>query len=179
MNEVQPIKDVKKINEIKIYLKNKSDRNYFLFVLGINVGFRISDLLNLPISSLTGTHISITEKKTGKSKRFFINPQLRIEIDEYIKGKSAEEFLFPSRKGNRPITKIQAYNILNEAGTAAGLESIGTHTLRKTFGYWHYKQFKDVAVLQKLFNHSSPSVTLRYIGIDQDEIDSTLSGFFL
>lgn len=36
---------------------------------------------------------------------------------------------------------------------------MGTHTLRKTFGYWHYKQYKDVAILQDIFNHSAPSIT--------------------
>lgn len=45
--------------------------------------------------------------------------------------------------------------------------------MRKTFGYFHYKQYKDVAILQEIFNHSAPSVTLRYIGINQDEIDDS------
>jgi len=49
-----------------------------------------------------------------------------------------------------------------------GLDEVGTHTMRKTFGYWHYKEFGDVADLQQLFNHSSQSVTLRYIGIAQE-----------
>ena len=43
--------------------------------------------------------------------------------------------------------------------------------MRKTFGYHHYQKFKDIAMLQKIFNHSTPQVTLRYIGIDQDQID--------
>lgn len=59
------------------------------------------------------------------------------------------------------------------------MDNIGTHTLRKTFGYFHYKRYKDVALLQQLFNHASPSITLRYIGITQDEIDDTLADFFL
>lgn len=60
-----------------------------------------------------------------------------------------------------------------------GLEEIGTHTMRKTFGYWHYQQYKDVAILQEIFNHSSPSVTLRYIGINQDNIDKSYMNFSL
>jgi len=42
-------------------------------------------------------------------------------------------------------------------------EGIGTHTMRKTFGYWHYKQFKDLAELQMILNHSQPDVTLKII----------------
>jgi len=51
--------------------------------------------------------------------------------------------------------------------------------LRKTFGYHFYQQTKDVALLQELFNHSSPSVTLRYIGINQDKIDQAYDNFSL
>ena len=51
--------------------------------------------------------------------------------------------------------------------------------MRKTFGYFHYKQYKDIALLQQIFNHSSPSISLRYIGIDQEEIDKSYEGFSL
>ena len=50
-------------------------------------------------------------------------------------------------------------------------EEIGTHIMRKSFGYHHYQQYKDVALLQTIYNHSSPSITLKYIGINQDNID--------
>ena len=51
--------------------------------------------------------------------------------------------------------------------------------MRKTFGYWHYRQYKDIAILQEIFNHSSPSVTLTYIGINQDNIDNSYMNFSL
>lgn len=57
------------------------------------------------------------------------------------------------------------------------MEEIGTHTLRKTFGYHFYKKTKDVAMLQDIFNHSAPVVTKRYIGITQDEIDEAIDKF--
>jgi len=59
------------------------------------------------------------------------------------------------------------------------MDSIGTHTLRKTFGYHFYQKYKDIALLQELFNHSAPSVTLRYIGINQDMIDVAMKEFKL
>ncbi|BDC55819.1 hypothetical protein TM2_24880 [Bacillus altitudinis] len=68
---------------------------------------------------------------------------------------------------------------MREATEYVGLDSIGTHTLRKIFGYWHYKKFKDVALLQEIFNHSSPDVTLRYIGITQETMDKTMDDFGL
>ena len=56
---------------------------------------------------------------------------------------------------------------------------MGTHTLRKTFGYHYYKKFKDIAMLQKIFNHSNPAITLNYIGIEQDKIDESYKNFIL
>ena len=88
------------------------------------------------------------------------------------------EWLFPSRKGDKPITKIQAYRQLQKAGLA-GVESIGTHTMRKTFGYWFYKQTHDVAMLQEILNHSTPKITLTYIGINKEEKDNVLDTFSL
>ena len=70
--------------------------------------------------------------------------------------------------------------ILKSASEAINLpEKIGTHTMRKTFGYHHYQKFKDVALLQMIFNHSSPQITLRYIGITQDRIDNSYKNFIL
>lgn len=187
MREVQPIRDVEKIEEIKNYLRRKSYRNYFLFEMGINVGLRIGDLLKLKVKDVAGkTHIIIREEKTknvkGKGeKKFKINDALRLEIKEYTKGMSSNDYLFPSRtgQGSKPISRIMAYYILKDAANHVGFEEMGTHTLRKTFGYHFYKQYKDVALLQRMFNHSSPSITLRYIGISQDEMDRAIDGFNL
>ena len=92
-----------------------------------------------------------------------------------------EDYIFKSRNGtNKPITRVRAYTILNEVARKIGIqEEIGTHTLRKTFGYWFYQRTKDVAILQQIFNHSSPSITLRYIGINQDILDRELENFSL
>jgi len=68
---------------------------------------------------------------------------------------------------------------LQKAGDFSGVESIGTHTMRKTFGYWFYKQTKDVAMLQEILNHSTPQITLTYIGINKEEKDNILDIFHI
>ena len=181
MNTVQPIRDKNKIEEMKNELLKTGYRNYMMFVMGINTGLRIGDLLKLKVEDVKDkTHILLKEQKTKKSKRFMINTQLRIEIDKYIKNMKTSEYLFQSQKGeNKPIGRVQAYRILNKAARRIDLEEVGSHTLRKSMGYWHYQQYKDVALLQELFNHSAPSVTLRYIGINQDIMDKTIEDFYL
>ncbi|WZL71419.1 site-specific integrase [Clostridiaceae bacterium 35-E11] len=181
MNIVQPIRDKKKIEEMKNTLLKSGYKNYLLFVAGINTGLRISDILNLKVYDVKNrSHIVINEKKTGKEKRFLINGSLRKDFERYILYMYDDDYIFQSRKGkNRPISRVQAYRILNKAAEQVGIQEVGTHTLRKTFGYWHYQIYKDVAILQDIFNHSAPSITLRYIGINQDIKDKTIEDFYL
>jgi len=180
MEIVQPIRDKEKFEDMKRELLKSGYKNYLMFVIGINTGLRIGDILELKVKDLRDkTHIKIIEQKTDKIKRFLINSSLKQETDKFIKGMEDEEYLFQSRKGeNNPISRVQAYRILNSTGAKVGLKEIGTHTLKKTFGYWHYKQNKDVALLQQIFNHSAPSVTLRYIGINEDIKDNSIENFY-
>jgi len=183
MNTVQPIRNQKQLRTLKNNLKARNEKYYIMFLVGINIGLRVSDVLNLKVGDILGkTHVIIIEKKTGKTKRFFIHDKLQEEIATYVAkmGYSDEDYLVQSRKGvNKPLSRFQAYRVLNECAEGTSISEIGTHTMRKTFGYWHYKKFHDVATLQKLFNHSSPSITLRYIGITDEEIDKQLQDFFL
>ncbi len=183
MNEVQPIRSKKQIADMKSLLKKKGEKYYILFLIGINSGLRVSDCLTLKVSALKNkTHITIKEKKTGKTKRFLLHPNVRRELKDYIERYrlSDDSYLITSRKGkNQPITRVQAYRVLNECAAALGIESVGTHTMRKTFGYWYYKKTGNIEYLQYIFNHSSPGITLRYIGITQDRIDETLVDFWL
>lgn len=186
MNYVQPIRSKEKIEQMKEKLRKNGTRDGLLFTLGINVGFRIGDILKLKVKDVLNydrtvkSHIEIIEEKTKKHKRCKINSVLADELYRYTKNMEMEDYIFKSRNGkNKPITRVRAYTILNTAAKNIGLEEIGTHTLRKTFGYWFYKETKDIALLQQLFNHSSPSITLRYIGINQDVLDTALDNFNL
>lgn len=179
MEFVQPIKDVKQIDTIKKLLKQQNLRDYCLFVLGINSGLRISDLLKLTISDVSENgkiknRIRLRESKTNKFKDFPISENAKNAIKEYLKTRTTKENepLFLSRKNKGFLLRQQAYKIINDVAKSIGIkDKIGTHTLRKTFGYHAYNNGYDLSLIQKLFNHSSPSITLRYIGITQEELD--------
>lgn len=185
MKQVQPIRDRDDIARMKDILR-PNIRNYTLFIVGLNCGLRISDILTLKVRDVSGEHIEIKEKKTGKTRMFLINDQMKRALTKYIKQMELKEYdyLFPSNRKTKegkiqPISRIQAYRILNKAAKEAGLVKIGTHTMRKTYGYHFYKQYKSVAELMEIFNHSSPDITLIYIGINQDEKDKKMRGFGL
>ncbi|MFI3300984.1 MAG: site-specific integrase [Candidatus Gastranaerophilales bacterium] len=180
MNIVEPIRSKSEIRKVEKILEKQNKRNLLIFTIGTNCGLRISDILALDVGDVKNkTYIQITEKKTGKYKKFPINAKLKPMLDEFTENRELEEPLFIS-SFNKRLGRVMSYFIINQACRKAGIEaSIGTHTLRKTFGYHHYKKFKDVVMLQKIFNHSSPQITLRYIGIEQDEINDSYTNFIL
>jgi len=182
MKTVEPIRDLKKIEAIKKILLADSTfgkRNHLLFVFGINSGLRISDLLALTISDVMTngkikSQITIIETKTGKSKTFPLNKNVIKVLEEYLTempDKTPETPLFKSRKGTKALSRIQAWEILSNAAQVVGIENMGTHSLRKTFGYHAHRAGYSIERLQEVFNHAAPSITKRYIGITQDEIN--------
>ena len=152
MNYVEPIRSKERIEQMKAELRKMGERNYLLFVFGINVGLRISDILKLKVKDVINSygvmnsHIELIEKKTKKLKKFKVNQMLVEELQLYVRNMDYEDFIFKSRNGvNKSITRVQAYRILNDVSKKIGLEErIGTHTLRKTFGYHFYTQTKDI-----------------------------------
>ena len=180
MTTVEPIRDVENLRKLENFLTEQSKRDQLFFTIGVNWGLRISDIVALNVEDVKDkTHVQIVEQKTGKCKKLFVNAKLQPIIAEYTKDKIDDDPLFMTKFGHR-LNRYAAYYILKSACKTIGLEEhVGTHTMRKTFGYHHYRKFKDIAILQKIFNHSSPLITLRYIGIEQDEIDESYANFIL
>ena len=183
MNIVEPIRDIKILKLFLLELKKSSERDYIMALIGVYSGLRISDILRLRVIDVEDKkEITIKEKKTGKTRTFPINPFVRKEIDKYIDNYDLDlkDYLIVSRQKDRngrrkPISRVRAYQVLNKAGEEFGLEHIGTHTLRKTFGNLYYDQIGDIVGLQQIYNHCDPSVTLRYIGKKQDEINKDMN----
>ena len=189
MKEVQPIRDTKKIDAMKSIMRGESNyRDLLLFVLGINTGLRISDILALKWSSFinvggrllkSGDQLNVVEIKTKKIKSFMINRSVAEALKLYydsLGSVNPDDPVFSSRKTAdgtlQPITRIAAWQMLNRYAHMVGLDDgIGTHTLRKTFGYHLYKKGVALEYIQKMLNHSSPAITLRYIGITQDQLN--------
>lgn len=189
--EVEPIKNVKDINKVKQFLLGKTNkRDYMLFVVGINVGLRAGDLLGLKIkdvlidNKIVDSVTIIEEKtrhtnKTTKKRTFELNNSAKEAISLYLstlKDIDVDSYLFKSRKGTESLTVESAHKIIKTTLRELNIKgNYGTHTLRKTFAYHCYiNNIKDnpmiLNTLQKMLNHSSASVTLRYIGITKEVI---------
>lgn len=188
MNKVKPIKDPVKLREIREGLASMTDwhgeRMFLLFEIGINTGLRISDIIRLRKKHVCGDWIETVEQKTGKATRIPLNVTIREIIQDRCRDMDMDDLLFPTRMKTGdgsvqiPMTRRTAYNDINQIADMFGLgDLIGCHTLRKTFGYWHYQKNKDLELLRQWFNHTSQAVTRRYIGIDEDERKKSVTGF--
>ena len=191
MNTVEPIKTRAQVEQMKSVLKARSERDYTLFVLAVNTGFRVGDLLALKVGDvlagkgtrlLISQDLTVREQKTRKPRRVVLNRAARLALRRYIAGRGGRlalsEPLFISRKRGkngekRAITRVQAWRQLARAARACGIEKFGTHSMRKTFGYFHYKSGQPLEEIQKIFNHTSPAITLYYIGITQEILDKS------
>lgn len=190
MAKVQPIRDQEEIQRIEDTLLEintpKAIRMYCMFEVGIYLGMRIGDMIKLRVGDIRGKDdLTFTPEKTSTRKgrdnyrakklTVTIAPEIRKMVRYLCCEMSDDDYLFPSRNRDqygkqKPISRQVAWHDMKEIQRMAGLKyPIGCHTLRKTFGYHIYQQRRDVAWLQTWFGHSSPAVTLIYIGIADDE----------
>jgi integrase len=177
MEYVEPIRKLEDIQEMKRVLREHSPRDLLLFVIGINTGMRVGDLLSLRVGDVRDEQgikefIVIEDAKDGEHQTYYVNPGVRSELADYFEQNTCEEsdYLFRSKKNEAPITRQQAYRIIRDAAADAGVTgSFGTHTVRKTFGYHAYRKGVAISILAKILHHQSIAETLRYIGVDREE----------
>ncbi|QGH33374.1 tyrosine-type recombinase/integrase [Gracilibacillus salitolerans] len=175
MEFVLPIKDVNHIRKLRTYLKKRSLRDYLLFVFEINTGLRINELLAIKVDQVwvgeqPREFLQSIHNKTNRS--IYLNSKVRSALNQYMlqANLSSEDYLFKTKNGSYPITRQQAYRIINKATREIGInDRIGTHTLRKTFGYHAYRKGIAISIIRDIYGHSSTSETFHYIGIDKNE----------
>ncbi|MEL7640366.1 MAG: tyrosine-type recombinase/integrase [Solidesulfovibrio sp.] len=179
--KVEPIINMKDIKSIKKLLVDRP-RDRLLFVLGINSGLRVQDLLALKISDVRtcsiGDRVSIKEKKTGKENVFIMNKEIKTALDEYLRcaKRQDDHYLFKSRKGqNYPLTTYAVTMMVQRWCDEINLKiNAGAHTLRKTWCYQQRQMGSSWELLAKRLNHSTPSITRRYLGVQEEEVEEIL-----
>lgn len=194
---VQPFKE-KDINNILVILKKarlkaeedsddelkfQIDRNYMVIVLGINLAFRIEDILQLKVDNFKNGSIYTREFKTNKEQSFELHPDLTKVINDYIaRNKLVDgEYLFRSRVGiNKPITRQRIWQVIKKLADEVKVSyPVGCHSLRKYYARKYYEKTGDIIGLKEMLNHSSERVTLLYICWGQDDKNEKRKGFFL
>ena len=204
----EPIKDINDINKVSQYLISQQRyRDNMLFILGINFGLRVSDLLSLKFSHLINddftfkTTFPILEKKTRNTRKVKRNRYISINdavinaVTTYLAHvssttpKNLNDYLFvaESNRGKnlgKPLSRQAVDNILKEIASSLGLENkMSSHSLRKTFAYHQMLMSNNdprkLLLLQKMFGHSTVIQTLDYIGITREEVEEAYLNFNL
>ena len=186
MNYVEPIRNRKKIAQIKNLLRGKRRfRDLLLFVVGINSALRISDLLKLTFGHFLDDrgrirkYFWIKEEKRGKRQEVVINESIRSVLEEYLAAypnsrKKLQNYIFfnsQSSDYSHPIKRGQAWKFITSICQEVGLSgNFGTHSLRKTWGYHARLSGVDLALIMHKLNHESIAYTKRYLGITDDEL---------
>jgi integrase len=188
MNFIEPIRDRKKVAQIKNLLRGQERfRDLLLFVVGINSALRISDLLELKVAHLLDEQgkirqrFWIKEQKRGKRQEVVINESVREALKEYLSAypgikEKQENYIFFNPKTNdysHPIKRGQSWKFITSICREVGLRgNFGTHSLRKTWGYHARMQGVDLALIMHKLNHESIAYTKRYLGITDDELQA-------
>ena len=175
---VFPITDLKEIKRVKKYLSD-NPRNLCLFTLGINTGFRISDLLQITVRMVKGLSVGdeliINEKKTKKQRRVNLNQSSISSIQNLLRSMdySDNDFLFIGKRGN-VLTVPTVSTLMKNWCKDCGLDQTknwGSHTLRKSWGYHQRVTFgSSIPVLMQSFGHSTQKQTLDYLCIQPEEV---------
>ena len=150
MNFVEPIRNRKKIAQIKNLLRGEERfRDLLLFTVGINIALRISDLLRLRVEHFLDAkkrhrrQFVIRAEKRGKRQEVVVNDSIREVLGEYLDAypdvaRDPNHFIFfNTQTGNyhRSIKRGQAWKFITTICQSVGLRgNFGTHSLRKTWG---------------------------------------------
>ena len=177
------------------YKEYTARRNKLLFIIGINIGIRASDIRLLKWENFFDNNGEFRQfynlkpqktKKTGKFVKLYYNDSVKKAIKEYIEIypiTNYNDYVFTSKQG-KPITVQTIWNVVKGTAKKVGItQNIGTHSLRKTWGYWVWHEAADknmaLVLLQKCFAHSSTEVTMEYIGISDEDIQGVYEGMCL
>ena len=116
--------------------------------------------------------LEITEQKTGK-RRVFTVP---LVIQQYMENYCLRNHI-PREQPMFPITQRAIQKQLAIVCDYLGYEGISTHSFRKWYATEIYRNNGyDIALVQRLLQHSSAATTQRYIGIEPQRIERAIEG---
>lgn len=167
MNWVAPIRDEKQLESFLAELRKMDEKYYIMFRIGVGTGLQLQEILQLKVGDVRGREaIEVRIGTKGIRRTFYFPEDLRKDILAFTEGREEDDFLIygHSTRRKQPLSREQAYRAMKAAGEASGLESVGAQTMRKTFAWRYFSSTGDICYIQNLLNHSSASITYRYIG---------------
>ena len=117
----------------------------------------------------------VMQQTTQRAVRFWITEVAREAVQAWIKQAALkpEDYLFPSRLHNSPHLGTRQYarivgSWVDELGLARA--DCGTHSMRRTKATLIYRRTKNLRAVQLLLGHSKLESTVRYLGVEVDDV---------
>jgi len=185
MKSVAAVKTTDQISTVSHMLEKHGGEIYRdIWQLGLNLALRISDLLNLTYEEFAGGEtITVIEQKTGKSRTIKLNEKAQTIVKQRQALNPTDKYVFQSvgnraKKLQKPLSRETVARKFAEVGEIIGVH-LGTHSMRKTRGWAMWDAGVPLEVIARVLNHSSPAVTMRYIGLEQADVNKTYDDFVL
>ncbi|QXI03279.1 tyrosine-type recombinase/integrase (plasmid) [Pseudomonas monsensis] len=184
MQLVEAVKTTAEVQQIahKLTLNARGNTLYAdLWNFGLQVALRISDLLTITYDDALQGRVVIKESKTGKVRSIKLNEKAAAIVQKRREANPTHRFLFEvnsNRAKDKPVSRIAVATAFKAVGDELGI-SLGTHSMRKTRGWLMHSSGVSIEKICKVLNHSSPAVTMAYIGLTQAEIDDTYDEFVI
>lgn len=161
MNSAVPLLDDELTFQILRFVESHDTywRYYLLIYLGLKTGFRLSDLLRLKYSDISGDSLTVLEKKTKKARTVALSLPVQNEIKRH---RLDGCFIAENPKTKKPYSRQSVYYVLSRIGSAFALSGLSPHSLRKTYACDLYLKVQDVKAVQKDLNHAYPSTTFSH-----------------
>ena len=186
MQEVEAVKTDQQRQQVEAHLADQAEIYADIWKVGVNTALRISDLLSLTMDNVRSLDadkpaLNIIEQKTGKHRKIVVNQSAFTVMQRRLNENPEHVWLFQTEAANRnrreppkPVNRRSVSRVFEKVGQrVAPKVALGTHSMRKTRGYAMHKAGRSIESIAKVLNHSSPSVTMRYIGLVQQDIDES------
>ena len=182
MKSVEAVKTREDVAYItrKLKLNAKGNTLYAdIWEFGLQAALRISDLLSVTMAQALTGRLVVVESKTGKTRSIKLNDKALGIAKARHAAHPTHTYLFEvesNRAKGKPVSRVAVANAFKAVGDEMGLQ-LGTHSMRKTRGWIMHSAGVSIEMICKVLNHSSPSITMHYLGLTQAEVDSTYDEF--
>jgi len=166
MNKVIPIKDIEAIKAIKKYYKEKEKyRDLLYFIIAINTGLQLNDLLNLKIKDIKDKKVLTVKTAPRQKRNFYLNAEIRKYVKIVAGERKANDYLFISATGKH-LERTALFRGFKEVCKKLKLgKKLSVSSFRKTFGWHYYQQYHDLSFIAYMYNQANVKQTMQYLGI--------------
>lgn len=184
MELVEAVKTTEEIETVgrKLILNARGNTLYAdIWHFGLQVALRISDLLTVTMSEALSGQLKVVEGKTGKTRIVPLNPKARAIVQRRAADHPEAVYLFQvesNRAKGKAVSRIAVAQAFKAVGDEIGVH-LGTHSMRKTRGWVMHSAGISIEMICKVLNHSSPAITMAYIGLTQHEVNATYDEFVI